>query len=102
MVTLSNTADKLMLIGLDDVNDLFAKTYDGTSWTDTEGGSALNANISNLAGLAFSADRKSGSIGTSADLQQIHYRWRNDDGGEIGGTIPAFCIQRGSSVVYAP
>ena len=58
IITLSDTADKIMLVGVDDVNDLFAKTYDGTSWTDTEGGSALNADISDLAGIAFSANRR--------------------------------------------
>ena len=33
----------------------------------------------------------------SPDLQQVHYRWRNDDGGHV----PAFNIQRGTSIIPA-
>ena len=34
------------------------------------------------------------------DLQQLHYRWRNDDGGE-STAVPAFSVQRGTSIISA-
>ena len=34
------------------------------------------------------------------DLQQLHYRWRNDDGGE-NAVVPTFNVQRGTSIILA-
>jgi hypothetical protein len=35
----------------------------------------------------------------TASLTQIHYRWRNDDGGESDGTTPDFKIQHGNTTI---
>jgi uncharacterized delta-60 repeat protein len=40
--------NKIMLIFSDQASDLWAKTYDGTSWVNTESGVALNATLSTV------------------------------------------------------
>jgi hypothetical protein len=62
------------------VNDVLTVDTNGDI-TCTSG--TITANSETGAGLPYSCG------GAPPDLQQIHYRWRNDDGGEVGATWAA-------------
>ena len=52
------TQNKLMAIFTDTNSDLYAYTYDGTTWTATNGGAALELTVSSIASKPFGFDIK--------------------------------------------
>jgi len=74
-------------------------TFSDISIDNTGTGYTLTANAGGLTG----ATSASFNITGPPDLNQVHYRWRNDDGGEVGGGSVqiAFGTDRdGNSEVY--
>ncbi|HET7713295.1 MAG TPA: hypothetical protein VFK94_02430, partial [Patescibacteria group bacterium] len=79
---------QLTWVGVDTNSDLFAKrlSFDGTNltWSSHEPSSAtLEATVSSITGISidFAYNRTLSPI-----VDQLHYRWRSDDGNETTGT----------------
>ena len=79
--------DKVMAVLTDTNSDLFAATYDGTSWTVTNSGSALETMLTNVDAMTFALALRDATPTSGSSTLDVRVGSSSDDAEEDGGVV---------------